>query len=45
MATQGADGMKLYVDGLLVGTNATTSAQSYTGYWRIGGDRTWGSTT
>lgn len=44
VATQGADGMKLYVDGLLVGTNPTTSVQSYSGYWRIGGDRTWGST-
>ena len=35
------DGMKLYVDGSLVGTNAQTSAQSYTGYWRVGGDTSW----
>ena len=31
-------GMALYVDGQLVGTNSTTSAQSYSGYWRVGGD-------
>ena len=30
--------MTLYIDGHLVGTNATTSAQDYNGYWRIGGD-------
>jgi hypothetical protein len=32
------NGMSLYVDGQLVGTNATTSAQAYAGYWRVGGD-------
>jgi PKD repeat protein len=42
VATQGADGMKLYVDNQLVGTNAQTGAQDYAGYWRIGGDTTWG---
>jgi hypothetical protein len=31
-------GMSLYVDGQLVGTNPTTSAQVYNGYWRVGGD-------
>jgi len=31
-------GMSLYVDGQLVGTNANTVAQSYSGYWRVGGD-------
>ena len=36
------DGMKLYVDGELVGTNPQTEAQAYTGYWRVGGDNTWG---
>jgi len=37
-ATISPDGMKLYVDGNLVGTevNATT-AQNYNGYWRVGG--------
>jgi len=44
-ASQGADGMKLYVDGLLVGTNPTTTATAYTGYWRIGGDRVWSGAT
>ena len=42
VATQGSDGMKLYVDGELVGTNPQTAAQDYTGYWRVGGDTTWG---
>ncbi|MEN0083467.1 MAG: PKD domain-containing protein [Leifsonia sp.] len=44
VATQGPDGMSLYIDGQLVGTNPQTQAQSYNGYWRIGGDNTWGST-
>ncbi|MGG7465877.1 PKD domain-containing protein [Plantibacter sp. YIM 135347] len=44
VASQSSDGLKLYVDGALVGTNATTQAQNYTGYWRIGGDTTWGGT-
>ena len=35
-------GMRLYVDGELVGTNGQTDAQDYTGYWRIGGDNHWG---
>ncbi len=43
VATQdGTDGMKLYVDGALVGTNPQTQAQGYTGFWRIGGDSSWG---
>jgi PKD repeat protein len=45
VATQGADGLKLYVDGQLVGTNPATGAQAYNGYWRIGGDNTWGSSS
>ncbi len=36
------DGMKFYVDGALVGTNGTTNAQDYTGYWKVGGDNHWG---
>ncbi|MEN2736308.1 PKD domain-containing protein [Microbacterium sp. X-17] len=43
VATQASDGMVLYVDGVAVGTNPQTQAQSYSGYWRIGGDNTWGS--
>ena len=38
VATLGPSGMALYVDGQLIGTNSTTSAQAYTGYWRVGGD-------
>jgi len=35
-------GMALYVDGRLVGTRADTSvAIPYTGYWRVGADRSW----
>jgi hypothetical protein len=42
VATQGGDGMVLYVDGQSVGTNGQTQAQDYTGYWRVGGDSDWG---
>lgn len=45
VATQGPNGMKLWVDTALVGSNAVTTAQAQLGYWRVGGDRTWGSTT
>jgi hypothetical protein len=39
VATQGSSGMTLYVDGVAVASStATTTAQSYTGYWRLGGD-------
>jgi PKD repeat protein len=44
VASQGADGMAMYVDGALVGTNPQTQAQGYTGYWRVGGDSSWGDT-
>jgi PKD repeat protein len=42
VATQGADGMKLYVDGVLAASNPQTESQAYDGYWRVGGDNTWG---
>lgn len=42
VATQSSAGMRLYVDGALQGSDPQTGAQSYTGYWRIGGDTTWG---
>ena len=45
VATQSSDGMKLYVDGQLIGTNPQTQAQNYDGYWRVGGDTTWGSSS
>src|SRR5699024_10953321 len=39
VASQSAAGIELYVDGDLVAENAAvTTAQSYSGYWRIGGD-------
>ncbi len=38
VATQGASGMALYLDGNLVGSNAVTTAQDYAGWWRVGGD-------
>ncbi|RKR72934.1 beta strand repeat-containing protein [Frondihabitans australicus] len=44
-ASQSSAGLALYVDGNLVGTNPTTQAQAYSGYWKIGGDTTWGSTS
>jgi PKD repeat protein len=43
VATQSStDGMKMYIDGALAGTNGQTSAQDYSGYWRVGGDNHWG---
>jgi hypothetical protein len=37
-ATMGAAGLTLYVDGQLIGTSPISSAQNYTGFWRVGGD-------
>ncbi len=45
VADQSADGMKLYVDGQLVGTHPQTAAQGYSGYWRVGGDTAWGGSS
>ncbi|MDJ0339834.1 LamG-like jellyroll fold domain-containing protein [Cryobacterium sp. PH31-O1] len=45
LAQQSSAGMALYVDGVLVGTNPQTGAQGYSGYWRIGGDNTWNSSS
>ena len=39
VANLGSGGIQLYVDGELVGSDASvTGAQSYNGYWRVGGD-------
>jgi len=38
VAIQATDGMKLYIDGELVGTNPAAAAEGYSGYWRVGGD-------
>jgi PKD repeat protein len=45
VATQSGDGLKLYVDGALIGTHPQTQAQAYDGYWKLGGDPTWGSSS
>ncbi len=38
-ATMSSAGMRLYVDGALVGQRTdTTAGESYLGYWRLGGD-------
>ncbi|MET4136513.1 LamG-like jellyroll fold domain-containing protein, partial [Pseudarthrobacter sp. PvP090] len=42
VATQSSSGMVLYVDGQSVGTNPESTQQAYDGYWKVGGDRTWG---
>ncbi|GEA89674.1 LamG-like jellyroll fold domain-containing protein [Cellulomonas cellasea] len=44
VASQSAAGMRLYVDGVLVGSNAEAGAQTYNGYWRVGGDSSWNGT-
>lgn len=36
VGTQSAAGMRLYVDGALVGSNANTTAEATTGWWRAG---------
>lgn len=41
VSTQSAAGMRLYVDGALVGSNPETRAQDYSGFWRVGGDSNW----
>lgn len=39
VASQGPEGMRLYVDGTLVAQNTETRTAAYTGYWHVGGDR------
>ncbi|TFC65164.1 LamG-like jellyroll fold domain-containing protein [Cryobacterium sp. TMT2-4] len=38
VATQSGSGMKLFVDGVRVGQNATSTSQQYSGNWHVGGD-------
>lgn len=45
VATQSAEGMRLYVDGVEVARNTEAGAQDYSGYWRIGGDNVWSGTS
>jgi galactose oxidase len=37
VATQGGDGMHLYVDGVQVASGTVATAQPYKGYWQLGG--------
>ncbi|WP_073392343.1 PKD domain-containing protein [Jatrophihabitans endophyticus] len=45
VATMGSGGMALYVDGQLIGTNSNTVSENFTGYWRVGNDTTWSSSS
>ena len=45
VATMSSTGMALYVDGAPAGSATQASAQSYSGFWRIGGGSTWGGTS
>ncbi|RKS71325.1 concanavalin A-like lectin/glucanase superfamily protein [Motilibacter peucedani] len=38
VGTQDSGGMALWADGVRLGRNSVTTNQSYTGYWRVGGD-------
>ncbi len=38
VATQGSAGMALYVDGVRIAANSTTTAMRVAGYWRVAGD-------
>ncbi|MGA2649953.1 MAG: DUF2341 domain-containing protein [Terracidiphilus sp.] len=46
VGTLSGTGQFLYIDGTLVGSNTNTTAQSYSGYWRLGYDNlgSWPST-
>ncbi|MBC9227704.1 PKD domain-containing protein, partial [Aeromicrobium sp. zg-636] len=41
VAQQSATGMQLFVDGVQVAQNSVTTADTYNGYWRLGGDTPW----
>ncbi len=41
VATQGAGGQELFVDGARVATGTAVTPRAYTGYWRLGSDRLW----
>jgi PKD repeat protein len=38
VASQGWDGMKLFVDGQLIGSLPENTSQDFIGFWRVGGD-------
>jgi hypothetical protein len=37
-SADGPNNMALYIDGQLIGTDTSSPAQTYSGYWRVGGD-------
>lgn len=39
VATQGVEGMRLYVDGALVAQNAVAGSERFYGNWHVGGDK------
>ncbi len=41
VAVHGPGGRALYVDGAVAASGPETSADGYTGYWRVGGDNIW----
>ncbi|PQZ99216.1 hypothetical protein CQ019_16845 [Arthrobacter sp. MYb229] len=41
VATQGSEGMRLYVDGALAASHPATTAENFTGYWKVGAETTW----
>ncbi|HST84685.1 MAG TPA: PKD domain-containing protein [Kineosporiaceae bacterium] len=41
VATQGAGGEELFVDGVRVAAGTGVTPRAYTGYWRLGSDRVW----
>lgn len=45
VATQSSAGQRLYLDGVLVASNANAIAQNYSGYWRVAGDTAWEGAT
>ncbi|EAR26059.1 hypothetical protein A20C1_09269 [marine actinobacterium PHSC20C1] len=45
VATQGSSGLRLYVDGALAATSSANPSQTFSGYWRLGGDNTGGASS
>ena len=42
VTTKSPTGMRMFVDGAQVASGAPAVAEDFTGYWRVGGDTTWG---
>ncbi|MGO4956995.1 PKD domain-containing protein [Luteococcus sp. Sow4_B9] len=41
VGSMGPNGMQLFLDGELVGSNGNTRAEDFSGFWRVGGDSSW----